>query len=301
MSGLFENLFPNETKENIKKALPLMTHVEKSIAQFFITNETKGKFSSKEVSSLLYTSEATLSRFAKKCGYKGYRELVYTYERDLENNMPASGEEKDVDLFARMVGSNYQTLLNKNFLSLDKEKIRSITAKLNSSSHVKVFGLGYSGIAAHEFQLRFMRIGLEVEAVTDLQIMQMKAALASTDTCIIGISLSGKTTQLIDVLRSAKNNEGYTILFTAGKGIDFSDACDEVLYVASLENLDTGSRISPQFPLLLLFDIIYTYYFANDTYFKEQKLRATLTAISDERGNAVQKDENESHKKKTRK
>lgn len=298
MSQLFENLFTNETKENIKNALPLMTHVEKSIARFFINNVTKGKFSSKEVSSLLYTSEATLSRFAKKCGYKGYRELIYSYERDLENDTSASGEEKDVDLFARMVGSNYQTLLNKSFLSLDKEKMRSVTAKLNCSSHVKVFGLGYSGFAAQEFQLRFMRIGLEVEAVTDLQIMQMKAALAGTDTCIIGISLSGKTSQLIDVLRSAKNNGGYTILFTAGKGIDFSDACDEVLYAASLENMDIGSTISPQFPILLLFDIIYTYYFANDTYFKEQKLRATLTAISDERGNVVQKEQKESHKRK---
>ena len=73
MNELLDNYFENETKKQIKAAIPLMTHVEKSIAQFFINNETKGNFALKEVASLLYTSEATLSRFAKKCGYKGYR------------------------------------------------------------------------------------------------------------------------------------------------------------------------------------------------------------------------------------
>ena len=266
MNELLDNYFENETKKQIKAAIPLMTHVEKSIAQFFINNETKGNFALKEVASLLYTSEATLSRFAKKCGYKGYRELIFSYERDLDQEKENGDQEKDVDLFTKVVRSSYQNLLNDSFSILDREKIRNFTAKLNCSMHVKVFGIGNSGFAAREFQLRFMRIGLDVEAVTDSQIMQMTAALAN------------------DALKSAKSRGVYTVLFTAERGIDFAAACDEVIYVASLENLDTGSKVSPQFPILVVFDVIYTYYFANDFYFKEQKLRATLSAISDERG-----------------
>ena len=284
MNELLDNYFENETKKQIKAAIPLMTHVEKSIAQFFINNETKGNFALKEVASLLYTSEATLSRFAKKCGYKGYRELIFSYERDLDQEKENGDQEKDVDLFTKVVRSSYQNLLNDSFSILDREKIRNFTSKLNCSTHVKVFGIGNSGFAAREFQLRFMRIGLDVEAVTDSQIMQMTAALANNDTCIIGISLSGKTKVVIDALKNAKSRGVYTVLFTSERGIDFSAACDEVIYVASLENLDTGSKVSPQFPILVVFDVIYTYYFANDFYFKEQKLRATLSAISDERG-----------------
>ena len=49
------------------------TPLEKTIADFFISNTEKIDLSSKSVSSRLYVSEASLSRFAKKCGYKGYR------------------------------------------------------------------------------------------------------------------------------------------------------------------------------------------------------------------------------------
>lgn len=53
-----------------------MTSVEQSIADFFIKNEEYMDFSARNISRILYISNATLSRFAKKCGYKGYRELV---------------------------------------------------------------------------------------------------------------------------------------------------------------------------------------------------------------------------------
>ena len=52
------------------------TPLEKTIADFFISNTEKIDLSSKSVSSRLYVSEASLSRFAKKCGYKGYREFM---------------------------------------------------------------------------------------------------------------------------------------------------------------------------------------------------------------------------------
>ena len=78
----------NETKSQIEAAQPEMTHVEHAIANYFLNNEEMTDFSSKRISALLYVSEATLSRFAKKCGFKGYREFIFAYEKDLkeENN-----------------------------------------------------------------------------------------------------------------------------------------------------------------------------------------------------------------------
>ena len=55
----------------IKSVVPVIernydnfTAVEKSIADFFIHNQTKVDFSSKSVADRLYVSEASLSRFA---------------------------------------------------------------------------------------------------------------------------------------------------------------------------------------------------------------------------------------------
>lgn len=73
--------FQNETKQTIEVTYSKMTEVEKSIADFFIDNKDVMDFSSKYISKMLYISEATLSRFAKKCGYKGYREFIFSYEK----------------------------------------------------------------------------------------------------------------------------------------------------------------------------------------------------------------------------
>jgi DNA-binding MurR/RpiR family transcriptional regulator len=58
-----------------------------------------------------------------------------------------------------------------------------------------------------------------------------------------------------------------------------SEYCDEVLYVATSKNLDGGTMISPQFPILVMIDVFYTYYFENDSYFKAEKHKETLSAL----------------------
>ena len=75
----------------VKSVVPIIesnydnfTTVEKNIADFFIQNRERVDFSARSVAERLFVSEASLSRFAKKCGYRGYREFVYQYEQTLD-------------------------------------------------------------------------------------------------------------------------------------------------------------------------------------------------------------------------
>lgn len=95
-------------------------------------------FSSKNISRVLYVSEATLSRFSQKCGYKGYREFIFSYERDLKFEQKSEGTEKDVGLFARRVQNSYQKLLQENFRILDEEQVRRVAGMLNISKRVLI-------------------------------------------------------------------------------------------------------------------------------------------------------------------
>lgn len=60
---------------------------------------------------------------------------------------------------------------------------------------------------------------------------------------------------------------------------------------SSIKNLDTGTKISPQFSILAIMDVLYSYYFANDSYFKTQKYKATLSAIRAKGEHTEDKDE----------
>ena len=122
--------FQNETKQTIEASYKKMTAVERSVADFFIGNKDDMDFSSKNISRVLYVSEATLSRFSQKCGYKGYREFIFSYERDLKIEQKSEGTEKDVGLFARRVQNSYQKLLQENFRILDEEQVRRVAVTL---------------------------------------------------------------------------------------------------------------------------------------------------------------------------
>jgi DNA-binding MurR/RpiR family transcriptional regulator len=85
-----------------------LTVVEKNVADFFLLNKEKSDFSSKNIAAALYVSEASLSRFSKKCGFKGYREFVYSYERYLED----ANKFCDINVLTQKVLGTYQKLLD---------------------------------------------------------------------------------------------------------------------------------------------------------------------------------------------
>ena len=116
----------------VKSVVPIIkmnydnfTAVEKSIADFFIQNQEKVELASKAMADRLFVSEASLSRFAQKCGYRGYREFVYQYETTfVEKNETMTGN-------TRMVLNAYQELLNKSYSMVDEEQIGRIAQYLS--------------------------------------------------------------------------------------------------------------------------------------------------------------------------
>ena len=68
--------------------------------------------------------------------------------------------------------------------------------------------------------------------------------------CLLSIRRIKKT-------RSGKNKD------------DYEDICDELVLIASRKYLDHGNVISPQFPILIMLDLIYSYYLEHDKKKKE--------------------------------
>lgn len=252
------------------------TPVEKNIADFFIHNTKNMDFSSRNISEKLYVSEASLSRFSKKCGFKGYREFLFVYKRSFEEEVPVI-----IENCTKKVLNTYQELLSKSYALVDENQMRRITKLLTIKKRVYVYGRGSSGLAAQEIKLRFMRIGVNVESITDSHIMKMNTVLLDSDCIVIGISVSGKTVEILNSLKAAKAKGATTILITSNNEYEFKDFCDELLLLAVKENLDNGKAISPQFPILVMVDIFYTHFLHTDILNKESLHDYTLNVLND--------------------
>lgn len=266
----------------VKSVVPIIesnynnfTMVEKNIADFFIHNHEKMDFSAKTVAAKLFVSEASLSRFAKKCGYRGYREFVYQYEETLvEKKESMTGN-------TRMVLNAYQELLNKTYSLVDEEQIGRIGKYLNQAERVVVCGKGSSGLAASEMELRFMRIGVDIDSLQDSDRMRMQAVFQDKRCLVFGISISGETEGVRYLLREAHKRGAKTVMITAQNKDSYAEYCSEVLLLPSLRHLNHGNVISPQFPILVMLDLIYSYYVEQDKPKKESFHDNTLRALEE--------------------
>lgn len=266
----------------IKSVVPIIemnydkfTTVEKSIADFFIHNQEKVDLSSKAMADRLYVSEASLSRFAKKCGYRGYREFMYQYEVtfvERQESMTSS---------TRMILNAYQELLNKTYALVDEEQIARIGRYLGSAERVLVCGRGSSGYAAAEMEIRFMRVGVDIDSIQDSDMMRMQAVFQDKNSLIFGISISGEAEDVLYLLREARRHGAKTVLITAEEKEKFHEFCTEIVRMPSLRYLNQGNVISPQFPILLMMDIIYSCYVGQDAGKKELMHDHTLRALEE--------------------
>lgn len=264
----------------VKSIIPMIeekydsfTNVEKNIADFFIHNQKKTDVSAKALSKKLFVSEASLSRFAKKCGYKGYREFIYQYEKTFVE------EKSSVTGNTRMVLNTYQELLNKIYAFQDEEQIKRICKYLSEASRVFVCGKGSSGHAASEMELRFMRLGLNIRAISESDQMRMQTVFQDEHSVVIGLSISGARRDILYFLRESSKRGAKTILITANKKDSFFEFCTEVVLVSSLKELNHGNVISPQFPILVMLDVIYANYQEQDRQQKENFHTDTLRAL----------------------
>lgn len=252
---------------------PNFSATEKIIAQFFIKNHKELDFSAKAIAQSLFVSEASLSRFAKKCGFQGYREFIYEYKNTLELEVSENGG------LTRRVLHTYQELLNKSYSLISEQQLKKVLQMLLEYDHVFVYGIGSSALAAREFRIRFMRLGLHVEDIIDEHIMKMNGAILDEHCLVLGISLSSHSEIILDSLKTAKEKGAKTVLMTSNNDFSLHKFCDEILLVAITKNLEVGNVISPQFPILVVIDVLYSYFLYSDYELKSKVLKDTLEHI----------------------
>lgn len=263
----------------IRATYDRMTPIEQTIADYFMGEIPLEDLSAKTMTAKLYVSKASLSRFACRCGFEGYREFVYRYKED----MLACRNSSSFTQMTQKAIETYQTIYDRTLTLINEGQLRRIADLLIESQRVYLYGSGSSGLAAREFRLRFMRLGMPVEAIDDYLLMKINSAVVQPNTLVIGMSISATTKVLMSSLRIAKERGARVLLMTANTSERLVREFDEVLHIASDTMLDAGLSISPQFPLLMMGDILFSYYMNTDLLNRRAIHQETREALNRER------------------
>ncbi|HDV0891742.1 TPA: MurR/RpiR family transcriptional regulator, partial [Enterococcus faecalis] len=201
---------------------------------------------------------ASLTRFSQKCGFDGFREFLYQYKEMSKEQ--GTRVYKD---WTQNVLSDYEEMLRKHYSVLDESQLERIQNLIESSSKIYFYAKGSSAFALKEMKVRFMRLGIMGEVMDDDDMILWNSMIVDESCLVIAASISGKTKTIIQALKTVNNNGAKTVLMTT-RNFDNYDFCDEVLLLASTQNLSYGNRISPQFPILLMTDCLFSYFLDNE-------------------------------------
>lgn len=234
-----------------------MTELEQEIARYFLQADTiHDDLSSQQVTQKLHISQAGLTRFAKKCGFTGYREFIFKY---LQQTETSSVPIQDLNPLTQRVFRNYNNLQKMTQELIHQEQLERIACMIEEAERVYFFGTGSSGLVAREMKLRFMRLGVVCEALTDPDGFAWTTSIMDKSCLVLGFSLSGSTPSVLDSLLDAQDMGAKTVLFTSAPSKE-TEVYTETVAVATQSQSTYIQRISAQLPMLILIDLIYAYF-----------------------------------------
>jgi DNA-binding MurR/RpiR family transcriptional regulator len=228
------------------------TDVEQVIADYFISKREILSISNlaKEIS----VSAPSITRFSKKLGLNNYKELVFLYKMSL------SDQTRDASLISTPVTASYHALATRSDAAYRSQAVQNFCDLIYSTRIILFWGLGFNSFAGQDFEFKFTRLGKFVQVFSDQHSISLSASSLKKNDVVLISSLSGNDPDILEAIKNGKERGAHFLLITTNEDSPFIDYCDETIYAASFSSNEALGNISPQIPILIQLDIIYSKY-----------------------------------------
>lgn len=248
----------------IKSQYSGFNSTEKKVANFILSRPEKVIYSTiSQVAEQLEISDATVFRFCKKIGFKGFQAVKISLAKDFneENhhsyiNKKISDTDDEVTVLHKVFQANISSL-NESLHSINPKNIKKAIDFLLNADQIVFYGNGGSGAVAMDAQHKFLRLGMRVSAYTDNHLQLMSAAQLGKNDVMVIISHSGSNLNMINLLEFAKENATKTIGITSFSKSPIDEKVDISLNAISQETEYQFEAFSSRIAHLTIIDALY--------------------------------------------
>lgn len=272
---------PNDARtvfEQISGNYYALTSSEKKVADFTLSNQSGTQFMSiSELADACGVAEATISRFCRRLGYKGYNAFKLAlansspqhklWDNPLSGEVTAEDSLEDIckKLYTAEVEAMAQTM---EFLDLDS--VSRAARMLHDARRVMCMGQGGSLLIANEAAHLFSTVCNKFTAVADSHLQAIAATTMDPEDVILFFSYSGSTREMMETLKLARLQRGQVILVTRFPRSPGAELSDVVLQCGANENALQSGSIAARIAQMYLLDILFSEFSRKDL---EQCLR----------------------------
>ena len=252
--------------DRIRASLPSLAPAEQRVGKLVLSDPRAfAKLPVSELADRAHVSKPTVVRFCRSVGYDGLSDFKLKLAGSVSEGVPFIHRSVDVDdktndIMVKVIDNTVAAFLkyrnDASTVSIEKAASALVNA-YDKGRRIEFFGVGNSGVVAQDAQHKFFRLGMHTVAYSDGHMQVMSASLLQAGDCVVVISTSGRTRDLMDACDIARKNGATTIVMTAS-GSPLASAGHIHLSADHPEGYDKYSPMVSRLLHLMMIDILAT-------------------------------------------
>ena len=245
-------------KENLSMA-------ERNVLDYLVENKAVLKnFNVEKIAEAAYTSPASVVRMCKKLGYRGFKDFKIDFIlSNAKVEIPENKEYNDVilskdDHFGKSVIENNIRILEETLKIHDPVSLHKAAEAIMSSRRILIFGKGSSYLVCKDLEMKLRRINKFAIAQGETHEQLVDASFLNPNDCVIFISNSGKTKEIIGAALLAKEKKAKIISVVKIGSSLLAELSDIVLFTTSLEGEFRSAAMTSRMSQFCVIDALFT-------------------------------------------
>jgi RpiR family carbohydrate utilization transcriptional regulator len=252
--------------DRIQASLPSLAPAEQRVAKLVLADPRAfAALPVGELADRAHVSKPTVVRFCRSVGYDGLTDFKRKLAGSVSEGVPfihrsVDADDKTGDILVKVIDNTVAAFLKyrneASSIAFDKA-VAALLHAYREGKRVEFIGVGNSGVVALDAQHKFFRLGMHAIAYSDGHMQVMSASLLGPGDCVVVISNSGRTRDLMDACDIARRNGATTVVITA-TGSPLASAGHIHLAADHPEGFDNYSPMVSRLLHLLMIDILVT-------------------------------------------
>ena len=235
------------------------TVAERKIASFIKENMDKAVHCTLlELAELIGVSDATVVRFCKSLGYKGFQEFKICAAMETipssQQYHPKLQKDDDPEEICKKIFSTEITALQRTLQALDMETVAQVGHILSQASRIVFAGTGASMLVCQDAHHKFLQIGIHVSAAEDKDIQLMEAALLRPGDVLFAVSHSGNNLHVLHAAELGKSCGATVVGLTQVGKNNLAQIADYTITTVSEETIFRSEAASTRLAQLAVID-----------------------------------------------
>jgi DNA-binding MurR/RpiR family transcriptional regulator len=278
---------------HISGLLPSLSPAEQRVGRLVVADPADAaRRTITDLATAAQTSEATVIRFCRSVGMEGYPQLRIRLAAEAARRVEPPDARvvggdippgADMTQIIATISFNDARAVEETAEQLDPATCEQVVEAISGAARVDIYGAGASGFVASDFQQKLHRIGRAAYYWPDLHTALSSAALLGRGDVAVGISHTGTTSDVIEILEIARGRGALTVALTNFPRSPITEIADHVLTTAARETTYRSGAMASRLAQLTVVDCLFVGVAARNRVKTRRALEVTAEAVQSHR------------------